>query len=285
MAFLSSQKKIVAIALGIALVAGASLFILRRQIPAPKLPKEDRGASVFGNADGVKNNSNAPSPASPSVPASPTVQVQEDSPPPSPVSAPYHGRPADEVRPVAADVAGYNEDQRQKLYGTIQNDGAAVKSNPNLFNIWIELGLLKKSIGDYIGARDAWEYAGAIRPKNAVSFANLGEIYASYLKDVVKAEQNFKIAIANKPDEPAAYITLSDFYSAEGRVQDAIGILLKGIEVNPKSADIMKMLGRRYGEAKNYAQAILWWQKVLAIEPGNAAVAAEIESLKKRLTP
>ncbi|MDP3771781.1 MAG: hypothetical protein Q8Q94_00185 [bacterium] len=283
MAFLLSQRKIVVIALGIVLVASAGLFVLRRQIPAPDMSAEEPGSSVFGSASGEKNNSNAPAP--PSISASPTVQVQEDNPAPPPVSVPYRGRPADEVRPVAIEVAGYSEDQRQKLYGTIRNDGAAVKSDPNLFNIWIELGLLKKSIGDYEGARDAWEYAGAIRPKNVVSFANLGEIYASYLKDAAKAEKNFKIAIANKPDEPAAYITLSDFYSAEKRVQDAIDILLKGNTANPTSVDVIKMLGRRYEEVKNYMEAILWWQKVLVLEPGNAAVAAEIDSLKKKLNP
>lgn len=277
---MSSQKKLVLGALCVAVVATMGLFVSRRAAYAPEMPAGNGEASVFGSANNNgKDGLSFVPPASSSAPI-----AQENAPAQPPVSVPYRGHPADEVRPIASEVAGLSEERRQKLYGTIQNDGTAVKKDPNLFNVWIELGLLKKIIGDYEGARDAWEYAGAIRPKNAVSFANLGEIYASYLKNPAKAEKNFKIAIANQPNAPGAYITLSDFYSAEGRAQDAIDILLKGNTANPKSVDIIKMLGRRYGEVKNYTQAILWWQKVLALEPGNAAVAAEIDSLKKMIT-
>ena len=40
--------------------------------------------------------------------------------------------------------------------------------------------------------RDVWEYAGVLYPDNALSFANLGNLYAFYLHNNVKAELNFK---------------------------------------------------------------------------------------------
>ena len=54
---------------------------------------------------------------------------------------------------------------------------------------WLVLGVYRKMIGDYESAKEVWEYASAIRPQNSVSFNNLGELYAYYLKDNAKAEK------------------------------------------------------------------------------------------------
>lgn len=197
----------------------------------------------------------------------------------------YRGRPTEELHPSPDEVKLFSESDKQDLYRSLQNFGKTVKENPSFFNGWIQLGLLKKTIGDFEGARDALEYASLIRPENSVSFANLGELYWRYLRVYTQAEINFKTSIKNDPSDPGTYVSLSElyFYSLKEKSDLADDILLQGLIVNPQSMDITKALARLYEKSGQYAQAIEWWQKVLANDSTNADLASMIEGLKKKL--
>lgn len=197
---------------------------------------------------------------------------------------PYTGRDPQEVNPTAEGVKLMDEESRRKFYLGIENYGAALKANPGYLHGWLQLGLLKKVIGDYIGARDAWEYAGLIEPRNTVSFSNLGELYWRYLPDFPRSEANFRTAIKNRPEDPPVYISLSDFhyYSYTAKKDLADDVLLEGIAANPGSTDLKRALAGLYERDGNIAEAIIWWQKVLEKEPENTSVAAAIEALKKK---
>ena len=209
-------------------------------------------------------------------------------PPPSRIVAPsgvvYTGRDPEEVRPVPEEVKLFSEDQKHNIYRAIGNHGAAVKENPDYFNGWLQLGLLKKVIGDYIGARDAWEYAGVIRPQNSISFSNLGELYWRYLPDFPRAEQNFRIAVANNPMDVMIYISWSDLYrySYGEKFNLADDVLIQGLAVSPDHVDLLKTLARVYEAQKDYARAIETWERVLVGEPNNTDVAAVLTALKQR---
>lgn len=224
----------------------------------------------------------------------PSIQVSESpfpsaSPRTSPVSFQlpvYRGRPTEELRPVSDEVKLFSESDKQEIYRSLQNFGKTVKENPSFFNGWIQLGLLKKTIGDFEGARDAWEYASLLRPDNSVSFANLGELYWRYLHVYPEAETNFKASIKNNPNDPGTYVSLSElyFYSLKEKSDLADDILLQGLTVNPHSMDLTKALARLYEKSGQYAKSIEWWQKVLASDPKNTDLAAMIEGLKKKVS-
>ena len=71
----------------------------------------------------------------------------------------------------------------------IQDLSSQLKKDSDNLENWLVLGVYRKMIGDYESAKEVWEYASAIRPQNSVSFNNLGELYAYYLKDNAKAEK------------------------------------------------------------------------------------------------
>lgn len=197
----------------------------------------------------------------------------------------YTGREVREVKPDPEEVKLFSEEQKRKLYASIENFGQAVKGNPDYLLGWIELGITKKVIGDYEGARDAWEYAGIIRPFNSVSFSNLGEIYWRYLPDFPRSEKNFKTAIKNKPDDFSVYISLSDlyYYSYKEKKDLAYAVLLDGIAANPNDANFPRALAALYERDNNFVKAIEWWKKVFASEPDNTAVAAVIKAFEKKV--
>lgn len=120
----------------------------------------------------------------------------------------------------------------------------AIKKDPKNIVNWIDLGIQRKTLGDYEGARDAWEYAKAIEPGNLVPWNNLGDLYHFYLKNYAKSEENWKKTIAMKPDYMQGYRGLYELYmySMKEKIGEIPVMLKKGIEKNPDANDLKVML-------------------------------------------
>lgn len=115
----------------------------------------------------------------------------------------------------------------------------SLKKDYDSLEEWLEIGLLRKLIGDYDGARDAWEFAALIRPKDPVSRHNLGFIYWQNFKDYKKAEENYLKAIENNSRDIGAYIDLSNvYYFSLKDTARAKEILDKGLKNNPRNEEI-----------------------------------------------
>jgi len=119
----------------------------------------------------------------------------------------------------------------------------SLKQYPDVYEDWIQLGLYRKLIGDYEGAREAWEYAAKIRPTIGVAFHNLGNLYASELKDIEKAEQYYLKAIENEPVHIQWYVAAYEYYRflAHDNAK-ARAILRKGIEINPDQQAVLAQM-------------------------------------------
>lgn len=196
----------------------------------------------------------------------------------------YTGREPGEVRPVPEEVKLFSDAQRLELYANIRRDAEILRSAPTFFDGWIHLGLLKKVIGDFEGARDAWEFAGVIQSLNSTSFANLGELYWRYLHDYPKSEANFRISIKNKPD-PLVYISLAELYhySYKEKADLADDVLLEGLGVSPGDENLTKRLAYLYEQRGEIAKALEWWEKVFKFAPDDKEVQKTIETLKIKL--
>lgn len=273
-----SIKKIIGVALLVAL--GAFSFFFRDNVSTWLAFNDSPPPVIVDNDDGPKDSLPPPN----ITPPSDNKKIL-----PPPISSPlalsgYRGRDPIEVNPDPDEVKLFSEEQKQDLYRAIGNHGAAVKENPDFFNGWMQVGLLKKVIGDFEGARDAWEYAGVIRPQNSVSFSNLGEVYWRYLPDFPRSERNFKTAIANNSADVMVYVSLSQLYlySYTEKFMLADEVIVEGLAANPDNIDLLKALARVYEIQKEYAHAIEAWERVLASEPNNTDVAATIIALKQK---
>lgn len=136
-----------------------------------------------------------------------------------------------------------SEDAQKIAISKIKEAVSFLKKDNKSKDYWLELGRLRNMIGDYEGAREVWEYVSLIDPKNSTSFNNLGELYAYYLKDDVKAEKNYAKAIENDPSAIYIYRNFFDFYRyvAKDPVK-ARALLEKGIATNPATSSDLKNL-------------------------------------------
>lgn len=198
---------------------------------------------------------------------------------------PYTGRDPEEIRPVPEEIKLFTDEQKSQIYSSIKTYAEKVKQRPEILEDWLQIGILKKIIGDFEGARDSWEYAGVVSPLNYVSFANLGELYWRYLHEYPKSEKNFLISIKHKPDDTQTYISLSGlyFYSYKEKENLADDVLFDGLKANPEDTNLMKALASLYEKQKDYSKSLEWWEKVLKNEPNNKDVAKTIEDLRKKI--
>lgn len=113
---------------------------------------------------------------------------------------------------------------------------------------WIMLGVYRKTIGDYEGARDAWVYGATLAPGEVLAFNNLADLYHYFLKDYKKSEAAWKKTVALKSDYIQGYIGLADLYkySLTEKVGEIPQVLKDGIAKNPDSLDLKIALARTY---------------------------------------
>lgn len=135
------------------------------------------------------------------------------------------------------------EDMKKNTLEQITALTNSLKKNYDSWEQWIQLGLLKKLLGDYQGAREAWEFAAEIRPKDSISRHNLGNLYWQNLKDLKKAEVNYLKAIELNSKDISAYVDLSNiyYYDLKNKIK-AETILNRGLVNNPGNEELKRTM-------------------------------------------
>lgn len=119
----------------------------------------------------------------------------------------------------------------------------AILQTPSNGALWANLGLERKSIEDYTGAIEAYEYALKMMPNNAVVAENLGVLYGDYLRNYPKAEEYYRLAIAIDTAAPHRYLRLFDLYRyALKDTEKAKAILEEGLRTIPGEPSLQALL-------------------------------------------
>lgn len=117
-----------------------------------------------------------------------------------------------------------------------------LKKNPADVLAWIDLGMYQKQAGDYQGSVISWQYAGKLSPADYVSRANLGNLYAYFLKDNGQAEMYYKQAIAKGSTQAYLYTQLAEVYrDVFGDKEKALAIVNQGLSQIPNDANLLQL--------------------------------------------
>jgi cytochrome c-type biogenesis protein CcmH/NrfG len=160
----------------------------------------------------------------------------------------------------------------------------ALQKNPDDFNNWLYLGVIKKGVGDYEGARDVFLYAEQIRPKSSTPFANLADLYANFLNEPQKALEAIKTAIANDPNDFSFYLTLAEIYRYKIPGKEAMyeQTLLEAASKFPENPNIIAPLAAYYRQTNQIAKAIEWYEKLVKLAPENEMAKKDLEELRAK---
>jgi serine/threonine protein kinase/Tfp pilus assembly protein PilF len=128
---------------------------------------------------------------------------------------------------------------------------------------------------------EAWENARKYAGRAVQLDQNLAESHASYAfikfhyeRDFKGAEDQFKQAIALKPNYATAHQWLGFLLSAQGRHDEAISAIRRAEELEPRSAVIATAVANVLLYARRYDEAIAQAERALERDPGSVSAHA-----------
>jgi tetratricopeptide (TPR) repeat protein len=207
----------------------------------------------------------------PKSPAPPLASIEKPLPK-------YTGQPPRELNADPKFVASIGEALFEKYQKNLISIAERLEKNPANSDGWFAVAYIKKLFNNYIGTRDAWEYAKVVNPENPIAYFNLGELYGYEFKEPVKAEENYKSALRLNPYHLDYYIGLANFYKdVVKRPEKAEATLLSALEKIPHTEpNLFAAIGAFYRDQKNYTQAIEYFEKALNAA-GSPAVKKPIQ--------
>jgi tetratricopeptide (TPR) repeat protein len=193
----------------------------------------------------------------------------------------------------------------------IINSAAAKQAEANAANEELQ-ALFKKGYEaaqaqDFATAEASYKEAIAKQPEMAQAYFNLGYVYMQK-KDWANAEAQLDIALQKKPDYDAAQSLLATVYTASGQTEKANAIIstskdpkllldvgvgylnsskaaeardvfLKAEAADPSISDVQYLLGNAALQMGDYAEAVVRWEKYLAMNPANAQYKEAAEKM------
>ncbi len=160
----------------------------------------------------------------------------------------------------------------------------ALQKNPDAFDSWLYLGVLKKGVADYEGSRDVFIYAGQIRPKSSPPFANLSDLYANFLNEPLKAKEAIETAITNDPNDYNFYLTLAELYRYKIPGKEALyeQTLLEALQKFPDNPNLIGPLALYYRQTDQVDKAIQYYEKLVILAPNNETAKEDLAELKAK---
>lgn len=202
----------------------------------------------------------------------------------------YTGEPIRELNPSPQAAASVGVLYIEKYQKNLAEIAERLEKNPRNYDAWLGIAYIKKLFSNYIGTRDAWEYAKIVSPDSPTAYFNLGELYGYELKDPMKAEENYKSALRLNPYNFDYYRGLANFYEDVLKTPEkAETILLSALDKIPHTeVYLFAEIGAFYRDQKNYAKAIEYFEKALvaaeaALDPAvKKAVETELNYIRSK---
>jgi tetratricopeptide (TPR) repeat protein len=124
-------------------------------------------------------------------------------------------------------------------------------------------------------------------PANAAQAYNyLGYMWVDKNQNLDEAGEMIKRAVEMDPDNAAYLDSLGWWYFKKGETDKALEHLQKAAGIiKPEDAVVYDHLGDAFATLNKVPQALLYWQKAVALEPENkTALQEKIESAKQKIT-
>ncbi|MCX7869012.1 MAG: tetratricopeptide repeat protein, partial [Terrimicrobiaceae bacterium] len=145
---------------------------------------------------------------------------------------------------------------------------------------YFEFGAAAERAGSFDLAAELLERSIRMDPGNAAKARNyLGYMWADQNTNLEEAEKLIRQALEAEPENGAYLDSLGWVLYRKGRFEEALALLLQAAEkieapdpvVYDHIGDASQALGKK-------EEALLYWRKALALDPGNSSIAAKIEA-------
>lgn len=139
--------------------------------------------------------------------------------------------------------------------------------NPEVYQVWFNIGGAHRALGDVPAAREAYERVLAEDPADTRANYALGELMLEE-GNTEAAIPYFEKSLESSPDDPAIYYNVGELYFARpGGVEQAIGFYEQALAVDPSYLPAQKQIGFAYINAGNNEAAIQAFEKYVELAP------------------
>jgi len=169
-----------------------------------------------------------------------------------------------------------NEEILQLSLKDLNEQYQDLRDGKYIYLSWINVGILKKRLGDKPGAERAWLKAIDYNPDRSLAYGNLADLYLFNMKEYQKAEEYYQKVLSIKTNNYTHYHGLASLYryNMTEKANLIEGIMLNGAEANPTEAENYYMyLANYFSEGpdskggNNKVKAMHYTQEVLKINP------------------
>jgi len=151
-----------------------------------------------------------------------------------------------------------------------------LRDNEYIYLSWINVGILKKRLGDNPGAEKAWLNAADYNSDRSLAFGNLADLYLFGMGEYEKAEEYYLKVLEMNPRHQGYYVGLVSLYryNITEKANLIESIMVGGAEANPAEAENYYMyLANYFNEGpdnkggNDREKAIYYTQETLKLNP------------------
>ncbi|CAN5315623.1 tetratricopeptide repeat protein [soil metagenome] len=170
-------------------------------------------------------------------------------------------------------------EEAMRVFETAQIEAA--NSQPELLNsdFYFNYGAAAEQAGQYVKAAELFHKSIDADPSNAArSYNYLGYMWVEQNQNLAEAEQLIGRALAMEPENGAYIDSMGWLYFKQGKYNEALNELLRASEALPEpDATVYQHVGDAYEKLGKKAEAVLYWQKSLQLDPECKEVAAKLD--------
>jgi tetratricopeptide (TPR) repeat protein len=151
---------------------------------------------------------------------------------------------------------------------------------------YFDYGAAADQAGLYDKAADLLRKSIVLDSANAAEAYNyIGFMWAEHNLHLDEAEEMIGRALQLDPNNGAYLDSLGWLYYRKGKYEEALNELLRAVQ-NLKSDDpiVFDHIGDTYSKLNRIAQALEFWQKAIALDPGNKLLADKIEKTRTTMS-
>jgi tetratricopeptide (TPR) repeat protein len=160
--------------------------------------------------------------------------------------------------------------------------------NEELLNarFYFDYGAAADQAGLYDKAADLFRKSIALDPANAAAAYNyVGFMWAEHNLHLDEAEEMIGRALQLDPNNGAYLDSLGWVFYRKGKYEAALNELLRAAQTLTQDDPIVfEHIGDAYSKLDHVPQALEFWQKAIALEPGNKLLADKIEKTRTPMT-
>jgi tetratricopeptide (TPR) repeat protein len=165
----------------------------------------------------------------------------------------------------------YTLDHNQKWADlSLRAANRALEADSTLESVYVTLGRVHNSTGQYEVAMEEFERALNLAPRDADAIQGMAQTYQRLGRNQ-EAESMFRRATALRPDSWEGYFRLGNFYYNERRFFEAESQYRRVLELAPDNVPAYTNLGTVLTNESRYAEARTVLEKAVALNPNYSA--------------